>query len=332
MKTAGTKARMFYRCSGKLQSTTFTLIELLVTAVQQNCFSKNKNCTSLRPQGRTSRLMQSSTSHLHTPKAFFTQSAFTLIELLVVIAIIAIFAAMLLPVLGQARERGRSADCSSNLRQLGIANNLYADGNKEFYIYSALWNKDWSSGSYWCGVPKGGLGHISAEGGLRDYMGNSKKVSRCRSIEFENKESPNSGAGGYGYSVAIGSYYTSSGYRIAIPAKRSQFTSPAETIMFADHAGLHSTINRYEEQLEIFAPRALSWDQDAGYDSQPTMHFRHSNKANICWADGHVSPSGPLSYSQDGWSRSADVLSNQFKLGWFGGNQSDCLRLFKVRK
>ena len=71
----------------------FTLIELLVTTAQQNCFSKLKNDTSSRPSGRTSRLTQSSSSHLHTPKAFFTQSAFTLIELLVVIAIIAILAA-----------------------------------------------------------------------------------------------------------------------------------------------------------------------------------------------------------------------------------------------
>ena len=257
---------------------------------------------------------------------------FTLIELLVVIAIIAILAAMLLPVLGQARERGRSADCTSNLRQLGIANTLYADGNKDYYIYSALWNEDWSSGSYWCGVPEAGLGSISAVGGLRDYMGNSKKVSRCRSIEFENKESPNSGAGGYGYSVAIGSYYTSSGYRIAIPARRSIFTAPAETIMFADHAGLNSTTDRYEEQLEVFAPKALSFDEDTGYQSQPTMHFRHSNKANVCWADGRVSAHGPLSWSQEGWSRSAEVLAKQFKLGWFGGDMDACLRLFKVRK
>ncbi|MBQ8756209.1 MAG: hypothetical protein IJZ19_14340, partial [Lentisphaeria bacterium] len=67
----------------------FTLIELLVSVTCQigvlplYCLKKiHKNCTSLRPSGRTSRLPQANSSHLHV----FTQSAFTLIELLVVTA------------------------------------------------------------------------------------------------------------------------------------------------------------------------------------------------------------------------------------------------------
>lgn len=92
-------------------------------------------------------------------------SGFTLIELLVVIAIIGILAGILLPVLGKARESARKTQCASNLKQIGLAINMYANDNSEQF-------------------PTGGsdaAGELTSLGKLYDKYVTDRKIFRCPS-------------------------------------------------------------------------------------------------------------------------------------------------------
>lgn len=75
--------------------------------------------------------------------------AFTLIELLVVISIIALLIAILLPALSAARRAGKAAACKSNLRQIGLAIQMYANDSDGFLPYAYdNWSAAWYE-RYW---------------------------------------------------------------------------------------------------------------------------------------------------------------------------------------
>ena len=239
---------------------------------------------------------------LHAPQGRFIRSAFTLIELLVVIAIIAILAGMLLPALGQAREKGKSTSCSGNVKQLTMANLFYGDGSNGFLVPYAR-DMLTTNVQRWCGTS--GSSSNFGESAVYDlytspltpYIGTLKGITHCASL-VEPPKSFEKNCGGYGYNVLVGTLhageYTMESFSSGCSIKRMK--NPTQKIMFADSAIMvddkgnwssRPTRHGYSASIEAPGPGEGDW----GWIANPTMHFRHNKRAVISYGDGHVGTS-----------------------------------------
>jgi prepilin-type N-terminal cleavage/methylation domain-containing protein/prepilin-type processing-associated H-X9-DG protein len=210
-----------------------------------------------------------------------SQLAFTLIELLVVIAIIAILAALLLPSLSKAKAAGQSAVCKSNLRQIGIALNLYTTEYQKYPLAAA---NDTSAGSTVMSLWDGKLLAFAASN--RDVFACPAYKNAPKWTNNVKQPMPNSS---YGYNtVGTGRYPASSaslgldgGFDSMNLAKatylvENQIKSPADMVAIAD---VQPKPGGADHDLDDLLPINLLAEMTAD---------RHNKGANVVFCDAHV--------------------------------------------
>jgi prepilin-type N-terminal cleavage/methylation domain-containing protein/prepilin-type processing-associated H-X9-DG protein len=234
--------------------------------------------------------------------------AFTLIELLVVIGIIAVLAAMLLPVLARGKLSAQRAVCQSNLRQLGIAAQLYwADNNGKcfFYNFTSKVNNGLNGALWWFGWLENSNGHNEGQrafnlsfGVLSCYL-NGSDVRLCPSPVWNSPSFKLKGTNvvfSYGYNKYLSPPNTNA------HANVSRISKPTETALFGDAA----QVNTFQPPASPTHPMFEEWYwldfEGTNYSSssyQPNGHFRHTRKANVTFVDGHVDLEKPVPGSFD---------------------------------
>jgi len=227
-------------------------------------------------------------------------AAFTLIELLVVLAIIAILAAILLPALAKARLSAQRAACESNLRQIGIATQLYRDDNAG-NGFPLNYDPTSSGRTWWFGWlgngPEGQRPFDLSLGALYPYL-NGSDVRLCPSLGYDLAQFKLK-ADGVVFSYGCNSFlFLPDGQP---PVNENKIPRPADTALFADAA----QVNNFQPPASHSHPMLEEWyylDLELNYaspDNYPNGHFRHSQRANVVFCDGHVGLEKPVAGSID---------------------------------
>lgn len=222
----------------------------------------------------------------------YVQRGFTLVELLVVIAIIGVLAALLVPALARGKSAARRTACTSNLRQLGLASQMYWDDNDgKMFPYRS--GSDAKGTRYWFGwIARGAEGDRSfdvEQGAVYPYL-KARGIEICPSFNYNSrflKQKATGASYGYGYNLHLSPPLAKSSLRI------TQIKHQEQVGLFADSA----QVNTFQSPASPSNPML----EEFYYfnKSEPTVQFRHQDRANVVFLDNHVESKKMAIDSQD---------------------------------
>jgi len=216
------------------------------------------------------------------------RSGFTLIELLVVIAIIAILAAILFPVFASARESARMTACLSNMRQIGIALNMYVEDYDESFPpadYGAPVTSPPFTQFGWYSGAGGSVFYPQCCFDLLQVYEKSLQIHQCPSDSSGLPAALPLKVNGAGqplhplsYSLNRFFFYDVStfAFKPAAAYTLAQITAPSSKLFIVESA---SSLGR-----ELISPGNLS----LVVNGQPLLLNRHRGGGTYVYADGHA--------------------------------------------